>query len=229
MAINYLNMDKRLIRKGGRFAVKISKEDLADKLLEKLQDCEEFDISYRVVRMLGISPSEVKDIDLKAKGLTSESFYEIIADNFYSLAYEISSVAKDLKNFEMSPEDFFFNPDDEEMVTTAGKPPYNYIGLQTLDNGFTYLGGVIGGCDMPMFIIFYFDGKNLRSYIPRYGNPIDLKNKSSLGYDGGLWDDGTSTDDVKDYLDYHGITDNRTIQINWDAVSEDITNRIVVK
>lgn len=33
MAINYLNMDKRLIRKGGRFAVKISKEDLADKLL----------------------------------------------------------------------------------------------------------------------------------------------------------------------------------------------------
>lgn len=45
------------------------------------------------------------------------------------------------------------------------------IGFHTLDNGLSYLGVTAGGdWEMPVFFIIYWDGQNLRAYIPTEGN-----------------------------------------------------------
>jgi hypothetical protein len=46
------------------------------------------------------------------------------------------------------------------------------IGLHTLYNGLTFLGITAGGdWEHPIFFIVYFDGKDFKPYVPKYGMP----------------------------------------------------------
>jgi hypothetical protein len=82
-----------------------------------------------------------------------------------------SKVEKDLKKVDFDTE----NLDAEGFTLT---------GFQTLDNGFTFLGIHAGGdWEQPIFFIIYWDGKELRGYIPEDGNVYNTKTKTAFGND----------------------------------------------
>lgn len=59
-----------------------------------------------------------------------------------------------------------------------------WCGYHTLDNGLTFLGVKAGGdWELPIFFIVYWDGKNLRAYIPTEGNPWNTTSKQAFGND----------------------------------------------
>ena len=45
------------------------------------------------------------------------------------------------------------------------------LGFRELDNGFSFLGACCGNdWEFPVFVVIYFDGKDLRGYVPKRGN-----------------------------------------------------------
>jgi len=55
-------------------------------------------------------------------------------------------------------------------------------GIQTLVNGLTYFGVLVGGdWEYPLFFIVYWDGTKLRGYVPKEGNAWDHKRKIAFG------------------------------------------------
>lgn len=57
-------------------------------------------------------------------------------------------------------------------------------GYQTLDNGFTFYGQMAGGdWENPIFFLIYWDGKQLRGYIPEKGNTWNTITKQAMGND----------------------------------------------
>jgi hypothetical protein len=58
-------------------------------------------------------------------------------------------------------------------------------GFHTLDNGLTFLGVLEGGdWEYPVFFIIYYDGKELRGYIPEDGNMYNKVFKTAFGSEG---------------------------------------------
>lgn len=79
----------------------------------------------------------------------------------------------DWENFEYRPRDAYCD--------TA-----SIVGFRTLSNGLTYLGIVAGGdWEFPVFLIVYWDGKQLRGYVPKSGNPWNTDSKKAYGNDYG--------------------------------------------
>ena len=69
------------------------------------------------------------------------------------------------------------------------------MGLNTLDNGLTYWGMEAGGdWEHPVYFIIYWDGENLRGYVPKDGNVWNYKTKSAFGNDGTSYEDGGNFD-----------------------------------
>ena len=59
-----------------------------------------------------------------------------------------------------------------------------FLGFQTLDNGMNYLGMMAGGdWEYPVYFVIYWDGRNLRAYIPTEGNLWNTKAKIAYGND----------------------------------------------
>jgi len=91
------------------------------------------------------------------------------------------------------------------------------LGTRTLPNGLTYHGVSAGGdWEFPVFFILYFDGKNIRGYVPKDGNTWNYKTKSAFGNED---DDG----DEDDYID--------AAEAQYDAakIIADIQKRITPK
>jgi hypothetical protein len=60
----------------------------------------------------------------------------------------------------------------------------NIIGLHALSNGLTFLGGCAGGdWEVPIYFILYWDGKKVRGYIPKKGNPWNGDTNEAFGND----------------------------------------------
>jgi hypothetical protein len=58
------------------------------------------------------------------------------------------------------------------------------VGYQKLPNGLSYFGVVAGGdWESPVFFIIYWDGKQLRGYIPKDGNPWNKNTHEAYGND----------------------------------------------
>lgn len=56
------------------------------------------------------------------------------------------------------------------------------VGTHTLDNEFSFIGVQAGGdWEYPTFFILYYDGENVRMYIPSRGNCINLDFMSAFG------------------------------------------------
>lgn len=98
----------------------------------------------------------------------------LLSDAFAALVYN-NKVTEDLSKINVDFENALMDQD----------PAYSKImGLQTLPNGFTFLGGIIGGdWQLPVYAIIYHDGKSFRGYIPNHGNTYNPYNKSAFGDD----------------------------------------------
>lgn len=58
------------------------------------------------------------------------------------------------------------------------------LGIKTLSNGFTYEAWSVGGdWEVPVYFIKYWDGKDIRGYIPQDGNPWNTDTKQAFGND----------------------------------------------
>lgn len=56
------------------------------------------------------------------------------------------------------------------------------MGIQTLDNGFTFQGISAGGdWELPVYSIIYYDGKEFRGYVPEDGNVFNPKTRMAWG------------------------------------------------
>ena len=72
------------------------------------------------------------------------------------------------------------------MTTGSYNNPYidSFLGVNTLSNGLTYLGMLMyEDYENPAMRIVYFDGKEFKSYVPRYGNCINWNIESAFGND----------------------------------------------
>lgn len=214
--MRFINDDVKL-KQGGRNSVKISQDELWEKIVARAKKIGE-DI----------------DEDIENDGPDGEYAYEFIRE----LIYCDETIHKDIK-YMVDPENIITScdADDED----------EYVGLHTLSNGFTFYGIIMGGdWEIPVFIIIYWDGKRLRAYIPSYGNIINLDCHCAFGSEDNEVDDdkaekllkkykkmGIEPDDPDD-IDWAELyckmyeTSPDSCEFNYDAMIKDITNRIVV-
>lgn len=232
MIINYVNMNKNLIKKGGRKAVAITKEDFLSKLSQ-------------------VHKKNKYYIDYYGDEVDFNNFKE--EDISYCAITEITKVAKDISKVYFDSENNYVS----NSITPVIDKNNPLLGIHTLDNGLTFLGCMAGGdWECPVFFIVYYDGKGFRGYVPSYGNVYNLDFKTAFGsececedYEDVLIKKGyidelnrlgikphpifgfMGEDCITDiYLKRQGINDNNSfIVVNWDAVKEDILNRIVIE
>ena len=124
------------------------------------------------------------------------------------------------------------------------------VGFHTFENGFTFLGIVMGGdWEFPIFTILYDDGKKIRCYTPSYGNPFNLDTKTAFGSeyesdnvdfdkllskykklgivkpdDIGKRHSNTEWSDI--YRRKYDINNEDELKFNWNAIKQDISSRI---
>ena len=137
--------------------------------------------------------------------ITDGAFYEV----FYKVRADVSKIDFDFENFEI---------DDTICVTSQGVP---------------YLRCLAGGdWEIPVRFFIYYDGKNMRGYVPTKGNSFNRKAKSAIGNT----DDGKNNDKAfilkelfpnddefeEDFDDWNSID----IQENW--CLEDFESRLEV-
>lgn len=93
-------------------------------------------------------------------------------DQFFCLARAVQADLKvefDCENTSLSPQDF---------------GPEPLMGYRNLGNGLVILGCCAGGdWEFPVYFAVYWDGKKLRAYIPREGNPWNTQTKRAFGND----------------------------------------------
>lgn len=230
MSTVYINMNRKLLKKGGRKAVKISQLELLDhlrKAIEKGDSSEMEDIigdfrdDHNLDKDDKIDEEQLNNYLLKY-GL---SIYAI-REGCSKVDSDLNKVVFDMENNE-SEKDQYFGPKD------------NLMGVNTLDNGLTFAGFYAGGdWEYPLFFIVYYDGKSLRGYIPSYGNNYNVDFNTAFGSE----EECDNYDEVvakkykgvpcDDFLEYYikreGGDPKGEIDFNWDAIKEDIENRIIV-
>lgn len=182
-----------------------------------------------------ITKAELKNKIIETYRTNPDSDYEDFepGEDFTSglqMFYQVltSTIEKDLKKVGF----------DQENVNDNEKDAHTYadiVGYHTLSNGLTYLGIEAGGdWEIPVFYIIYWDGKNLRAYIPKEGNLWNTDTKEAYGND--CWGDSDREKDVKNYnkrFPKYNITDwedmlNR-VKSDCNAIINDIQNRIYLK
>ncbi len=121
-----------------------------------------------------------------------------------------SKARKDLDKVEFDGENYVDEP-------TSGDDDLNpLLGIRTLKNGMTYWGIKAGGdWEYPVFFIVYWDGKEIRGYVPHHGNTWNYKTKAAYGNEMDI--------DPEEAMDL------AEAQLNVDLLVEDIQNRIKVK
>jgi len=105
------------------------------------------------------------------------------------------------------------------------------VGCHTLSNGFTFHGFSAGGdWEQPVFFIIYWDGTQLRGYIPKDGNPWN----TTTGYPYGNDDDADARNLKKRYPQrFVGVNlddcDSALVYTDPELIKQDIIKRIVEK
>lgn len=71
----------------------------------------------------------------------------------------------------------------KEFKSSKTSDPSRLEGFCLLDNNFPILGTIITGKNdcIPMYICFYWDGKRLKGYIPKYGNTVNVVMETMIG------------------------------------------------
>ncbi|RDJ34980.1 MAG: hypothetical protein DWQ19_09100 [Crenarchaeota archaeon] len=96
-------------------------------------------------------------------------------EDFHDFLYSDSKAVKDIQKIQFDYE----NWEEEEAFQDELK---KLVGIHTLPNGMTFWGAQAGGdWEHPVFFILYWDGKEIRGYVPKEGNVYNLKEKSAFG------------------------------------------------
>lgn len=148
------------------------------------------------------------------------------ADGYVSFDALTTKIQKDLSKVQFDNENY--DPCDE-----AGHAD----GYLILDNGLAVFGVIQGGdWEWPLYYIIYFDGKHLRGYVPKNGNPWNTTTKTAYGNgDYGQPDDENA--DVTNAKE-RGFApadakaehiDDLDIKYDWTAIFADICSHITFK
>lgn len=149
--------------------------------------------------------------------------------NFYQDLYHNHPIInKDLSKVNFDTENFW-EPTEEPFGDYKA-----LLGYNTLPNGMAYVGFQAGGdWQYPPFFLYYFDGKNLRGYIPKNGNAWNYKTNEAIGND--------HDEDAKFLKKYLPIDDadpdddpeidssDADVLIDIELMKEDIQERILPK
>jgi hypothetical protein len=134
-----------------RYAEKITEQELVDKILEAYNNHEEAKEHHDV--------PVTKDTDM-----------------YCYLKYLTPTVIKDLSKIDFDGENRC-----EGMDCFSSHTP-DIMGVHTTSTGVTYYGCMMGGdWEFPIYFIIYWDGKELRGYIPTNGQCYDEECKAAYG------------------------------------------------
>ncbi|MCL2062231.1 MAG: hypothetical protein FWH03_06385 [Firmicutes bacterium] len=195
----HINMNKNLIPTEKRLFKNITKNKLCEIikntiLNDKLLKNEYVDGNYAEYR------------DKKFFGESGTNGYI-----FRNLVWEIPSIKKDLEVIDFDTENFQLDP------YYAAKNTNPLLDLCTIENGLTFFGFLANGdWETEMYFIVYYDGENLRGYVPRYGNAVNLDNMSAFGND---------EESDESYLRKNGVDETLPasyLEINYDTIKEEL-------
>lgn len=160
--INF-NTDASKVKRGGRKAKKITVNEFKEKLLEFL-------IQY--------SPGSTYDRAEFMKSNDPLSGYTGSSSLLgrFTEAIESDIVTKDLSKIR-------FGHDNGTAANITGNS--NFLGLHVTESGIPFIGARLCGDEefVEVYFIVYFDGKNIRGYVPYYGNTYNPKTKAAFGID----------------------------------------------
>jgi hypothetical protein len=188
---------------------------------------------------------EEEDVDITDEEEKKELKKEMDKDDFHKVVF-MNCFKKDLEKVEdlYCTENSYTEPGDG---CYENKVPCGFV---TLENGFSCLVVHAGGDgDVPVIFIIYFDGKKLRAYVPKLGNPWNWKTKELFPYCGEVCDDDNeySVEPTfkqipnqivnpvlkKEFLEKYPTIDSFDFErdaekyiVNWNEMKLDIINRI---
>jgi hypothetical protein len=128
------------------------------------------DLAQKIAQARKAHPDNAYDLDQ----FEGQSDVEVALGISYDIRSLTTKIAKDLDKVGF---------DCENVLVEDYRIP-DLCGLQTLDNGMTYLGAMCGGdWERPVYVIIYWNGVSLRGYIPKHGNTWNYDTKQALGND----------------------------------------------
>lgn len=154
----------------------------------------------------------------------------------------VAKIEQDMSKINFDLENF---TDDKDGFAVGGEEN-SLVGYNTLENGFSFQGCLAGGdWEEPLFFIIYWDGKQLRAYVPEDGNVYNHNSKTAFGSEAeGL--NGKDLDtfmnaDISEnlFLEFEDpeslpewakkYIDNDHKEFDWVSIRNDIINRIKIK
>ena len=130
-------------------------------------------LQQHILDVVRTTPDFEDDFDENAS--ENEKYDYWIDDNAHSLAGATPTMEKDLGKVDFSSENASIKP-------SYGKEFGDIVGFHTLPNGVPYLGVVAGGdWECPLLFVIYWDGKELRGYVPTDGNSWNKVTKAAYG------------------------------------------------
>jgi hypothetical protein len=127
---------------------------------------------------------------------------------------------------------------DTENIEMSLSQYSNILGFHTLSQGFTFMGIYAGGdWEIPVFFILYWDGKNVRGYVPKNGNAWNTKTNQAYGNNSaGKKSDAIDIKQRYPYMKNSDMTDDCDcvdffidLSFNEDDIIKDIRDRIKLK
>ena len=139
-----------------------------------------------------------------------------------------ATLAKDLGKVQFDAENVMYSYNGPDIVGQ------NFLGVHTLDHGLTFLGVQCGGdWERPVYMILYWDGKEVRGYIPKKGNCWNYDTKTAIGNDEDAddsfikkWLKEHAPEELEDYEE-GDYDDDAERMYNANEMQEDILLRLV--
>lgn len=90
----------------------------------------------------------------------------------------------DEKDIQVDHENIKIDWSDWNAMWSGTAEPAKYLGVHTI-NGLTFCGALTGGdWENPVFVILYWDGKDVHIYIPKRGNTVNMDAMTAFGSEG---------------------------------------------
>ena len=151
-----------------------------------------------------------------------------ILESFVDPRHLSATLARDLSKVQFDAENVSYNYVGPDALSAE------FVGVHTLDNGLTFLGVQCGGdWEKSVYLILYWDGKEVRGYIPKQGNCWNYDIKAAIGNDEEAddrfikkWLKEHAPEELEDYEegDYDDYAER---MYNADWMREDILGRLV--
>jgi hypothetical protein len=85
------------------------------------------------------------------------------------------------KDIDVDHENIMLGWSDWNVSYSGTSEPAEYLGIHTINN-FTFCGITTGGdWEHPIFVILYWDGSDIRAYIPKRGNAVNMDTMTAFG------------------------------------------------